>query len=410
MRFLRSTILCLSFSCGGFFLHAASPAEPTKTLLFEKPSGQVTPHEVQAFKDFMAEATFPKDNTHNAMVYGSGGAYVEALGLMYEITADPEILNRMITFTDDMLAARNNPKNGRVMWTGERDLVWPNKAADSPDATDSSTENGDVVGHIAYAAKLILKNKNLWAKKIGEDPNGFGATYLDRAKTYVQELDKTMDTYIVKWLVDPETHLYHFPTSKLYDKDSVKSPWGKPVPWNQQAMLNNAFLRLAECHELLNDSPQRVKAYDVVVKTSVDSFLSRVKHVTIAEHACYQWSYSSDDPTLHYPEDAAHGGYDIIGMYRAYLSGRYGVTADQMIPFANTVTYIMAQPGDKFAGRTNGELGKHPAGSLGGYWICLSEFKHDLFPQFVASNQERAKTTPLMTALLLWTRNRLESH
>jgi len=336
------------------FLH------PAPSLIFEKTSGPVTPHEVQAFKDFMAGVTFPSDNNHNAMVYGSGGAYVEALGLMYEITGDPEILNRMITFTNQMLAARNNPKTGRVMWTGERDLVWPNKAADSPDALYSSTENGDVVGHIAYAAKLILKNKNLWTKKIGKDPYGYGTTYLDRAQTYVRELDKTMDTYIVKWLVDPQTHLYHFPTSRLYEKESTKSPWGKPVPWNQQAMLNNGFQRLAECHELLGDSPQRVKAYDTIVKASVDSFLSRVKKVTIAGHTCYQWSYSADDPTLHYPEDAAHGGYDVIGIYRAYLSDRYGVTADQLMPLANTLDYVMAQPDNKFAARVTGDLGQTP--------------------------------------------------
>src|SRR5437868_383240 len=73
-------------------------------LIVESTSGPVTAKEIAAFKSFMAEANFPASNVHNAMVYGSGGAEVEALGLMYEVTGDQEILDRMIVFSDRMLA------------------------------------------------------------------------------------------------------------------------------------------------------------------------------------------------------------------------------------------------------------------------------------------------------------------
>ena len=81
------------------------------------------------------------------MVYGGGGVAVEALGLMVEITGDRELLDRMLTFTDAMLAARNDPKTGAIIWTGARDLVWPNQESQNGKPLYSSTENGDVAGH-----------------------------------------------------------------------------------------------------------------------------------------------------------------------------------------------------------------------------------------------------------------------
>lgn len=37
-------------------------------------------------------------------------------------------------------------------------------------------------------------------------------------------------------------------------------------------MLNNGFQRLAECHALLGDDPERVMRYEAIVKASVDGF------------------------------------------------------------------------------------------------------------------------------------------
>src|SRR2546426_199368 len=105
------------------------------------------------------------------------------------------------------------------------------------------TENGDVVGHIAYTAKLILSTKKLWNEKVkGGDPFHYGATYLERAKKYVKEMDISAD-WLEHWLVRHSDKRYYMPSVKEFGADY---PWasskrGKCVPWNQNSMLSNGF-------------------------------------------------------------------------------------------------------------------------------------------------------------------------
>ena len=58
------------------------------------------------------------------------------------------------SFADMMLAtARNDPIKGRILWTGNRDLTWPNSPRfHRPIPLLPGEENGDILGHIAYYA------------------------------------------------------------------------------------------------------------------------------------------------------------------------------------------------------------------------------------------------------------------
>jgi len=391
-------------------LTAAPPPPGSALLVVEKPDGLVTATELQAFKNFMRALPPPTDNIHNNMVYGSGGTAVEAMGRMVEISGDPELLDRMICFADAMLAARNDPQTGVVIWTGQRDLIWPNAVVEAGKPASFSTENGDVVGHITYAAELILQNQKLADAKIPDgDPHGYGATYHQRAVRYVQEMDRTIDGFISKWLVKPDTLRYYSPNSPLFEAVSRKpGTANRPVPWNQQAMLNNGFQRLAECHTLLGDDPARVQHYQAIVKASVDWFFARVQRVTVKDHVCYQWAYPADEDPIRHVEDAGHGSYDILGLCRAYRSSRYGLTAAMMQPFANTVLYAMRQPDGKFARRVDGTTNPsdHPPGGLNAPYLDLCEFAPELFPIFYDMSASRIPSSPELTAAILWHRHR----
>jgi len=386
---------------------ASTPAAPAAPMIVEEGAGAVTAREIQAFKVFMQAAPIPADNIRNAMVYGSGGVAVEALGRVFEISGDVEILDRMIAFTDAMLAARNDPAGGVMVWTGDRALVWPNSVAEKGKPAYSGSENGDVVGHIAYAAKLILQTKSLRdVKAPGGDTRGYGATYRQRACTYVRELDRTADTFLLKWYVRPDTLRYYTPDSPLFGAVNRPGSGSQPVPWNQQMMLNNGFQRLAECHALLGDAPDRVRQYDAIVKASVDWFFRDAERCEVKGRPCYKWGYTHEDPIKHY-EDTGHGGYDVQGLSRAYASGRYGITREMMLPLANTVACVLAQPGNVYMGRVDGTAGKHPPGGLGGGWIDLCEFLPDLYPNLYAVNRGRIKSSPALAANLLWAKHRL---
>ena len=107
-------------------------------------------------------------------------------------------------------------------------------------------------------------------------------------------------------------------------------------------------------------------------------------------------------------EDTGHGAYDISGLARAYVSARFGITAEQMRPFANTVSCVLLQPGNKFIGRVDGTAGKHPPGGLGGGWIDLCEFQPELLPVFISAHHARLKSSPDLVANLLWMKHRLQ--
>ena len=371
-------------------------------MIVEKLSGPVSAAEVQAFKNFMRTVPVPKDNLRNAMVYGSGGTSVESLGRMYEISGDRELLDLMLRFTDAMLAARNDPKTGVIVWTGEREPVWPNAVPQKDKLAYAGTETGDVIGHIAYAARLILQNKSLADEQVPE-----GGTYRERALRYVHDLDQTIDTFVLKWLVRPDSLRFFTPESQAYDAASRPGSANLPVPWNQQTMLNNGFIRLAECHALLGDDPERVKRYEAIVQASVGWFFEKAQRITVNGHECYRWTYAAEESMKHL-EDTAHGGYDVGGLCRAYASGRYGIKAEMLRPFANTVLYIMARPGNTFSGRTDGEsAGKRPPGTIRGNWIDLCEFAPELLPILYEANRGRIKGSPDTAANLLWVRQRL---
>ena len=51
----------------------------------------------------------------------------------------------------------------------------------------------------------------MWNEKLAD-----GGTYLNRAKKYVRECDRTIDTYLLPNFVNAQMHLYTSPTSPLF--------------------------------------------------------------------------------------------------------------------------------------------------------------------------------------------------
>src|SRR5215468_8022930 len=92
--------------------------------------GPVTSTETSSFKSFMVGESPPAGQTYdNTIADGTAGMEAEALGLMYEVTNDPALLNQMIQYCDQSLALRNDTNNGRIMWDGIREAVWLTKSA-----------------------------------------------------------------------------------------------------------------------------------------------------------------------------------------------------------------------------------------------------------------------------------------
>jgi hypothetical protein len=384
------------------FAFSTSAAE----MVVESVDGPVTQNEITAFKTFMAARPASSDNIGNDWVYGDSGKDTESLGMVYEISKDTALLDQMIRFADAALACRNDPASGRIVWTGKRELCWPNKAENAVDGKYSGSENGDVIAHIGYCAELILKTPAVWKIRVPiGDPHHYGATYGERAETYIREMDRTIDSFILPNFVSAkDTNHYRWPESDLYRAlgPRYQTAPGNAVPWNQQTMLSGGFLRLEQCHELLKDDPARVKKYNEIVRANMDWFLADLHPAEKNGHAIYDWGYSLGRKS----EDVPHGGYDIWGLCRAYDSGKFGVSSATMTNFANTLYYVIYDPANKtFHMRVDGtDASKAARSSPGASWSLLSQYfpNDNLYRAVTTANLVQAKTRPLEQAFILW--------
>lgn len=386
-----STFLCSSFAID--------------TLL-----GPVTANDIAEFKaaaQKVAPSTSIANETVSEWAQGASGESTKAFGLVYEVSQDIDILNKMITFCDSALSIRNDLSGkGCKIWTGAVDPVWVNCSFTNPIHTGG--EQGDPVGHLGNCARQILSTKSIWAKTVPDhDPHDYGKTYLERAKTYVKQADCSIDGHILKsqLRIDNKDRQYF---SKA---DPYKS--GEAVPWNQQMMFNYGFYNLAISHEILGNAPDRVKRYDALVQASVDWFFSiAVSYKDKKGNTAYNWHYNL---TLPLSEDSNHGSLDVAGFSRLYASDRYGITVDMMEPFANIVADLIILGGDRYSGLVDGTSTEpsrpHSAMTtfLQSGFLLTAEFKPSIAAAIIGTDLKVGQTNGALDQLsrALWVKYRL---
>lgn len=408
---LAAALLLVSVSLCAF------PGVATAQYLVEGLQGPVTPAEIDAFKKEMKTNLATTDpmgpfrvyvgNRHNNYVYGLTADAVEGLLAMYEVTKDQEFMDELIWFADQMLLHRNDRFRKWTIFTGKVEACWSNCAEDTPACQwYCGTEVGDVVGHIAAVAKLILKNQALWDKPVpGKDPLALGATFREHARGYLRECRVTLDTFLTPHFVDPPTRRFIWPRDPNYGDGSEKSirARGKTVPWNQNTMLASGYQNVAESYELLGEEAKLVAEYDAIIKAFTDAFFEKITKYVSAGHTVYNWSYASDDvgPDYRYDEDLGHGGYDFWGIYKAYQRGRAGITSEAMLPFTDTIRYMIIRPdGMATANRINGE--GPDRGGLGSTWIYGAVLRPEFYPVIAGTMVAGAKRDPMTAGRLLW--------
>ncbi len=350
-------------------------------MVVDSLDGPVTKNEIQSFINYIKTLKPQATTVNNEWTQGRSGENLKAMALVYEIAPQKEILDKMVLFCDTLLSVRNDMKGKRVIWTGRVDPVWPNQPNEKPIQTGG--EQGDPVGHLAACARQILQTRAIHSSVVPDgDPYQFGKTYLQRAKRYLIEADKTVDQHILRSLVTLRdgNHMY-FSKASLYKS-------GLPVPWNQQMMFIYGFMNLAQAHALLKDAPSRVKFYDQIVKSNADWFFKNgvSSYTDKARLPAYDWGYTMPDKT---GEDSSHGSLDVAGLYRMYKSGRYGINAQQLAPIANIVTDVIPLGKGSYAGRLNGTSSgggnSAPTNRLRSGFLFTALFKPKAYKQMMAN-------------------------
>jgi hypothetical protein len=384
-------------------LSAAPVLAQMKVERFDQPP---TTNEINSFKSYILTVqpgTNGNLDPQNDWVQHSSGQRTKAMGLMYEMTHDLDILDRMITYCDAVLSQRNDlapaPVGQHVLWTGRIDPSWPNSAVE-PIGTGG--EQGDPVGHLAYCARLILETPAIWSLNVRVgDPRGYGATYLARARRFVREGEVAMDRHILSDLLDlSRGYRMYWGAGNPYQQGAV--------PWNQVVMFTYALQNLAAAHIVLNDDPSRANWYDAIVKANMDWFFSgeagcAKPYVDSKGTTAYLWAYRVPSGT----EDWSHSNLDIQGIYRAYVSGKYGITDAQMVPLANTFLDVIRRGPNDYAGRVNATDGtgnSAPTTNVRPGWYLAAFFRPSAYCDIMAEDLTIGGTTTDITrfSFFLW--------
>ncbi|EOR93537.1 alpha-1,2-mannosidase, putative [Arcticibacter svalbardensis MN12-7] len=379
------------------------------SLVVESLTGPITSTEISAFKTYMADVSTPSNNDQNTWVFGNPGKAIEACGLMYEATFDINILNRMIFYCDEALSGRNDLASvgdggQRTLWTGNIEPVWPSSGTGVSPA-QAGVEQGQVLAHLAYCAKLILQNPAIWTTTVSiGDPYSYGTNYKARALKYISESDYVIDNWIIPNFVRVSDKKLYFPGSP-----NTYKPNGA-APWNQMFMVTNGLIRLVQCHVILSDAATRVTNYDSIVQSNIDWFKANLtSNTSVTGSACWNWNYELTGGT----EDTNHAAYDAEGMWIAYNSGRYSMSLNDIKYMANTYFDLVLKTitGGIYAGRVDGTTGTGNAsgdGYVRGEYYYLGDVRKDKY--FIAANINISKglvaNSPAVASRILWLKNR----
>jgi MYXO-CTERM domain-containing protein len=122
----------------------------------------------------------------------------------------------------------------------------------------------------------------------------------------------------------------------------------------------------------------------------------------------YIWAYRPPNGT----EDWSHSNLDIQGIYRAYATGKYGITDAEMLPLANTFLEVIRRgPGD-YAGRVDGTDGggnSSPTTYVRPGWYVAALFRPADYLTIVSEDLSEGGTTSDITrfANFLWVKCKL---
>ncbi|MDR3723386.1 MAG: hypothetical protein P4K83_02720 [Terracidiphilus sp.] len=240
-----------------------------------------------------------------------------------------------------------------------------------------------------------------------------GATYLDRAKTYITMLEHSMDTSFTPWFIDSSTLMI----KRLTTSQGYLSTFHNVNAWNAQFMLAGAYWRLEHCHSILGDSASRVATYSSIVQNATNNFVQNaVPLTTPGGESAYNWGYGNygDEVAKKTGEQiGVHGSYDIWGLTRAYSTGETNATAVQMQKYANTVDYEMTMSVDSSTGAATYSSFNDRCCDTSTYnylppgFIYLAPYNRDIYlPAAHAdiSGGKQAKS-PILTAGILWAKH-----
>ena len=166
----------------------------------------------------------------------------------------------------------------------------------------------------------------------------------------------------------------------------------------------------AACHAILQDDPSRLAKYNSIIQTSINGFFAALQSKSSNGDTVYDWSYFADPATVFYSteDNSAHSSYDLMGAFRAYENGQFGVAKSAMVPFANTLTDVISLGSNQFSGLVDGTSNtSHPTiSALWSEWLYTAEFRTDAYTILANADLSNAASKADYFARIMWMKDR----
>jgi len=344
--------------------------------------GPVTALEVEYVKAF-ARRLFndPETQWHNRgnnLSFGLIGTTYQSLARLYEITGDVEILELMVFAADRIVMSRNDMPWGpeQTFWTGRVEPVWSNRLGEDgmPDgrvyAPDS--EQGDAMGHLYTLALYIIRRPEIHNQVVpGGDQFGFGATWLERAATFVARADEAMNEYVYPTFIrnigtveNPRYVIAYPENNPAFVAAAAGAPGdasnhaGRIMPTNRMVMVAHALQRAAEVYDALGINQERAAHFHNIVEEALNIYVLSLEpgRLTTPEFPTFTWSYwptggGNVGLNAGATESDDHADYDYEGLWRMVHVGRYNLdpvrlAAAPHLAGVDTIEEVMLRKGN----------------------------------------------------------------
>ncbi|WP_266159764.1 hypothetical protein [Dyella silvatica] len=345
--------------CALAFAHtAAAQAPAATTYAIDSLSGDVTAHEVDTFITVTSSVKpipfqqWGPNGVHNQLADFKYGPTLQSINYLYEITRElpalarenRQLIDLAMQWSETWLIHRNDLPAGehRVMWTKDLAPIWP---PDAPPSQYAGCETAETTGLIADTALNILRTPAIWNDVVPDgDPNHYGATYLERAKTYKAMLEFTMASFFDKQFLDTSTLTMKHPSSPIYNgPNNVNAGSNNVNAWNRGMMFMHAYQTMGQIEEQSGGNATLAAKYKSVVKRWTQLFVQNAKPIKAPDGTpVFDWGYGNYGDTVGYltsEQSNIHAQYDIWGLTRAYRAGYTDVTAQQMKTYADTIVH-----------------------------------------------------------------------
>lgn len=430
LRVALCLLLCLPVSMGvATDSGLAGTARATKMTF--TPKGMITAEEMATFKTYMRnDMVWPNEPLYrNHYVYGKEGKAIDACIQMFDITGDVDFLDFALERLNVEYYTRNGQPGGEKLVVadpfGDVPDVWPVRQ-EKTDADGNVTETyysaaveqGEALESFAYAARLIIDNPVLWNKEVRSgDPYNYGATYLERAKFFLNMCDKMYDDWLCRFVNPADKVFYRHNGTELYE----------PIAFNQAFMACNGLDMMAQCHARLGNV-ERAAAYDAIVLANIKAFVDKMwMDDTLEEGKTYiQWRYSNPKSGRSAVEDIGHASFDVYMLYNIYIGGRHnhedigmnrltGTDEKGMLPLleeiSKTIFGLIYGKGvdseGKFPGRINGNYEeRYRDNYVRDYFFGLLDIMPEWYDEVCKINKTRYTGNMPIVSRMLWAKSR----